>query len=48
MFALAIPDFGTMTGRFQISELAYGGVHDDQATVSIRLVSTGVMTIAAA
>ena len=48
MFSLAIPDFGTMTGRFQISELAYGGVHDDQATFSIRLVSTGVVTFTAA
>jgi TP901-1 family phage major tail protein len=47
MFSLAIPDFGTMTGRFQISELAYGGVHDDRATFSIRLVSTGVVTFAA-
>ena len=37
-----------MTGRFQISELAYGGVQDDQATFSIRLVSTGVVTFTAA
>lgn len=48
MFALAIPGFGTMTGRFQISELAYSGVHDEQATFSIRLASTGVVTFAAA
>ena len=48
MFRLVIPDFGTMTGRFQISELAYGGAHDEQATFSIRLVSTGVVTFEAA
>ncbi len=41
---LSIPDFGTMTGRFQISELAYGGDQDDQATIAIRLVSTGAVT----
>lgn len=41
---LGIPDFGTMTGRFQILELAYGGDGDDQATIAIRLVSSGVVT----
>ncbi|OYX48700.1 MAG: phage major tail protein, TP901-1 family [Alphaproteobacteria bacterium 32-64-14] len=44
MYRLAIPDFGTMTGRFQIAELAYGGGHEDEATFAIRLVSTGVVT----
>ena len=44
MMRLVIPDFGTMTGRFQISELAYGGDEDDQAMIAIRLVSSGVVT----
>lgn len=47
MLRLAIPDFGTMTGQFQISELAYGGDEDDQATIAIRLVSSGVVTFEA-
>lgn len=46
-FRLAIPDFGTMTGRFQISELAYYGDPDEQARFSIRLVSTGVVSFEA-
>lgn len=48
MFQLSIPDFGTLTGRFQISELTYGGAHDDEAAFSIRLVSTGVVTFVSA
>ncbi len=44
MMRLVIPDFGTMTGRFQITELAYGGDEDDQATIAVRLVSSSVVT----
>ncbi len=47
LLRLVIPDFGTMTGRFQISELAYGGDEDDQAQIAIRLVSSGVVTFEA-
>ncbi len=47
MFRLVIPHFGTMTGRFQIAELSYGGGHDDEATFSIRLISSGVVTFEA-
>jgi TP901-1 family phage major tail protein len=48
MYRLAVPDFGIMTGRFQIVELTYGGGHEDEATFAIRLVSTGVVTFDAA
>lgn len=44
---LSIPDFGMMTGRFQIAELAYGGDEDDQATMAIRLVSSGIVAFEA-
>lgn len=42
-FRLQIPDFGVLTGPFAITELAYGGQHDDEATFSIRLASAGVV-----
>ena len=47
MYRLAIPDFGTMTGRFQIAELTYGGGYEEEATFAIRLVSAGVVTFGA-
>lgn len=40
-FQLAIPDFGEMTGSFQIEELSYGGDYDGEAVFSIRLLSAG-------
>lgn len=40
---LTIPDFGVLTGPFVISELVYGGLHDDEATFSIRMASAGVI-----
>lgn len=38
---MTIPDFGTLTGPFVITELSYGGAHDDEATFAIRLSSAG-------
>lgn len=46
-FQLAIPDFGVMTGPFAISELTYGGEHDDEATFAIRLSSAGLVVFEA-
>ena len=43
-FELVIPGFGTLTGPFAITELTYGGGHDDEATFSIRLASAGLVT----
>jgi TP901-1 family phage major tail protein len=40
-FQMTIPDFGILTGPFVITELSYGGAHDDEATFSIRLASAG-------
>jgi TP901-1 family phage major tail protein len=42
-YRLVIPGFGVLVGPFAIGELAYAGVHDDEATFSIRLVSAGVI-----
>ena len=43
-FRMSIPGFGVLTGPFVITELAYGGGHDDEATFSIRLSSAGVVS----
>jgi TP901-1 family phage major tail protein len=43
-FELTIPRFGVLTGPFVISELTYGGDHEDEATFAIRLSSAGVVT----
>lgn len=40
-FQMTIPDFGVLTGPFAITELTYGGAHNDEATFSIRLASAG-------
>lgn len=46
-FQLVLPDVGVLTGPFAISELAYGGEHDGEATFSIRLDSAGALSFAA-
>jgi TP901-1 family phage major tail protein len=38
---LVVPDFGTLSGPFVVSELSYGGEHDGEATFAIRLASAG-------
>jgi TP901-1 family phage major tail protein len=45
-FELVIPDFGTVTGPFQITGLGYAGEHDGEATYEISLVSAGVLAFA--
>lgn len=47
-FALVIPDFGTVTGRFQIAGLEYAGEHDGEATFEIALASAGALDFAPA
>lgn len=39
-----LPDFGTITGPFQITALEYGGSHDGEVTFEIALESAGVLT----
>jgi TP901-1 family phage major tail protein len=42
-FEVVVPDFGTLTGPFLISELEYAGTHDGEATYEISLESAGVI-----
>lgn len=44
---VAIPDFGTVTGPFQIIALEYAGRHDSEMTFEIALESAGALTFAA-
>lgn len=46
-FEMVIPDFGTVTGPFQISSLEYAGNHDGEATFEIALASAGEIVFAA-
>ncbi len=45
---VVIPDFGTVSGPFQISGLEYSGNHDGEAVYEISLASAGAITFAAA
>ena len=47
-FEIVIPDFGTVTGPFQVTSLEYSGSHDGEATFEIALASAGAVTFAAA
>lgn len=46
-FQIVIPDFGIMTGAFQVSSLEYGGTHDGEATYEISLASAGQLVFIA-
>ena len=41
---LAVPDFGIIEGKFQITSLEYSGNHDAEATWEIALASAGSVT----
>ncbi|MFD1197641.1 phage major tail protein, TP901-1 family [Brucella gallinifaecis] len=41
---IVLPDFGTITGAFQIVALEYGGNHDGEVTFEIALESAGLIT----
>jgi TP901-1 family phage major tail protein len=45
-FEIVIPDFGTVTGSFQITSLEYAGAYDGEATFEIALASTGAVVFA--
>jgi TP901-1 family phage major tail protein len=45
---VAIPDFGTVEGAFQITALEYSGGHDNELTFEIALESAGALTFTAA
>lgn len=46
-FQLVIPDFGTVSGLFQITALEYAGAHDGEVTFEIALESAGALTFGA-
>lgn len=45
---VVIPNFGTVSGPFQVSGLEYGGAHDGEVTFEIALESAGAVSFAAA
>lgn len=46
-FQVIIPDFGIVTGPFQITTLEYAGDHDGEATYEIALASAGPISFEA-
>ena len=40
---LILPDFGTLKGAFQISELSWSGAHEGEAEFSVTLESAGLL-----
>ncbi|MFT6541188.1 MAG: TP901-1 family phage major tail protein [Maricaulis maris] len=44
---LLIPDFGTLTGAFQVAALDYAGRHDGEASWSMSLASAGSLAFEA-
>lgn len=46
-FEITIPDFGTVTGPFQVASLEYAGEHNGETTYSLSLESAGELTFAA-
>ena len=43
-FEVVIPDFGVVSGKFQLTGLEYSGQHDGEAVFEIALVSAGPLT----
>jgi TP901-1 family phage major tail protein len=46
-FQIVIPDFGTVTGAFQIGSLEFAGEHNSEVTFDLALESAGELTFAA-
>ncbi|MEO1611997.1 MAG: phage major tail protein, TP901-1 family [Pseudomonadota bacterium] len=44
---IVVPDFGELTGPFQITSLEYSGAHDGEATFETNLASAGAVAFAA-
>ncbi|MEC9433032.1 MAG: phage major tail protein, TP901-1 family [Pseudomonadota bacterium] len=47
-FQVIVPDFGTVTGAFQITALEYSGQHDGEAVYEVALASAGALSFVAA
>lgn len=46
-FQVIIPDFGMITGPFQITSIEYSGSHDSEATYEVSLASAGELKFSA-
>ncbi|MFZ1882797.1 MAG: phage tail tube protein, partial [Rhodoplanes sp.] len=44
---LVIPDFGTVTGPFQITSFEFAGEHNGEVTYELALESAGALAFAA-
>ena len=44
---IAIPDFGTVSGPFQVAALDYSGAHDGEVLFEVALESAGALTFGA-
>ncbi|MEM7505519.1 MAG: phage major tail protein, TP901-1 family [Pseudomonadota bacterium] len=42
-FEIVIPDFGTVSGPFQLTSLEYAGNHDGEASFELSMVSAGAL-----
>lgn len=47
-FEVVIPDFGVISGQFQITALEYAGNHDAEAVFEMSMASAGALSFAAA
>ena len=47
-FEIIVPDFGTFTGNFFVSDVDYGGEQEDGVTYSLSLASNNAVTFTAA
>lgn len=48
VFEIVIPDFGTVSGAFQVTSLEYSGSHDGEAVYEVALASAGQLSFAEA
>lgn len=46
-FQVIIPDFGVITGAFQISAIEYAGSHNGEATYEMTMASAGALSFTA-
>lgn len=46
-FQVVIPDFGTVSGPFQVTALEYAGSHNGEATYELSLASAGALSFVA-
>jgi TP901-1 family phage major tail protein len=46
-YQLVIPDFGTVTGSFQITSFEFAGEHNGEVTYELSLESAGALAFAA-